>query len=120
MSELWPMDAGTNLERGPTQPLRSFKCLLLMPFEDHLDRVAALIKSTVIEVFDRFRNFGLEYYAASTDWIGSPLLASHEALYLNARGPPRQRRIASSKDKFWRITTKCGGMLEIGCDRLIA
>ena len=73
MSELWPMDARTNLERGPTQPLRSFKCLLLMPFEDRLDRVAALIKSTVIEVFDRFRNFGFGELRRihRLDWITS-------------------------------------------------
>jgi len=73
MSQVWPLDVGSKLNRGPTEPLRPFKCLLLMPFESRFDKVADVVRSTVLEVFAEFRNFPFEElpHIKRLDWVTS-------------------------------------------------
>jgi hypothetical protein len=54
MSELWPLDVRARLERAAPEPIRPFKCLLLMPFEGRFDRVSEVIESEVRNVINRF------------------------------------------------------------------
>jgi hypothetical protein len=73
MSELWPQDVKTTLDRGPIEEHRPFKCLLLMPFEGRFDAVADLLKNSVIEVVDGFKAFGFEELprVQRLDWVTS-------------------------------------------------
>lgn len=73
MSQLWPLDVKLNLERGPVESLRPSRCLLLMPFESRFNSIADLIKSTVSEVLERFKNFGFEPLPQirRLDWVTS-------------------------------------------------
>ena len=47
MSELWPLDVRARLDAGPVDAIRSFRCVLLMPFEGRFDKIAEVIKSSV-------------------------------------------------------------------------
>src|SRR5689334_7469547 len=73
MSELWPLDVKKRLDRGPVEPMRSFRCLLLMPFEGRFNTVAEVIKTTVSDVFERFKSFGFEQLpnVQRLDWVTS-------------------------------------------------
>jgi|SRR5579871_1577563 len=73
MSELWPRDVKETLDRGPIEPLRPFKCLLLMPFEGRFNAIANLIKETVVEVLDGYKAFPFEELPRiqRLDWVTS-------------------------------------------------
>lgn len=73
MSELWPLDVKVKLDRGPIEALRPFRCLLLMPFESRFNAVADVVKTTVSEIFERFKNFGFEQLpqVQRLDWVTS-------------------------------------------------
>jgi hypothetical protein len=73
MSELWPLDVKMKLDQGPVEPLRPFRCLLLMPFESRFNAVADLIKATVSEVVEGFKGFGFEPLPQiqRLDWVTS-------------------------------------------------
>lgn len=60
MSEVWPLDVKNRLSRAAIDPLRPFKCVLLMPFEARFDQVAEIIKKSVSVVVEKF---GLEHPA---------------------------------------------------------
>ena len=73
MSELWPLDVKMKLDQGPVEPLRPFRCLLLMPFESRFNAVADLIRATVSEVVEQFKGFGFEPlpHVQRLDWVTS-------------------------------------------------
>jgi hypothetical protein len=73
MSELWPLDVITKLDRGPVGPLRPFKCLLLMPFEGRFNAVAEVIHSVVNEVFNVLKSYLFDElpFVKRLDWVTS-------------------------------------------------
>lgn len=55
MSLIWPLDVKNALQAAPSEDIRPFKCLLLMPFEDRFNTVADLLRQVVEFVNDKFR-----------------------------------------------------------------
>jgi hypothetical protein len=53
MTEVWPLDARKRLAATATDAMRPFRCLLLMPFQEKFDEVAAIIHDTVSEAISR-------------------------------------------------------------------
>ncbi len=53
MTEVWPLHVRTRLAGTPTDAIRPFRCLLLMPFQEQFDDVAAIIHDTVSEVISQ-------------------------------------------------------------------
>src|SRR5215469_9583037 len=70
MSELWPLDVRARLERAAPEPIRPFKCLLLMPFEGRFDRVSEVIESEIRNVTSRFQLDNLPEIKR-LDWVTS-------------------------------------------------
>jgi hypothetical protein len=70
MSELWPLDVRARLEKAPLEPVRPFKCLLLMPFGGRFDRVSEVIESEVKNVINRFPMDNLPLIQR-LDWVTS-------------------------------------------------
>jgi len=73
MSELWPLDVRSRLKTGPSDPIRPFRCVLLMPFEPRFDTVASVIKSTVEAVIQGIpgSGFGDAPRIDRLDWVTS-------------------------------------------------
>lgn len=73
MSEIWPKDTQNRLIESAVNPIRPFKCLLLMPFEGRFNQVAEIIKnetSNTINYFHRAFNFNLPEIER-LDWVTS-------------------------------------------------
>jgi len=70
MSEVWPADVRLTRDGGPNEPIRPFNSLLLMPFEPRFDKVADVIRSTVLE---ESKNLGFEELpnVKRLDWVVS-------------------------------------------------
>jgi hypothetical protein len=56
MTEVWPLDAKKRLSTAASDTIRPFRCVLLMPFGEQFDEVAAVIHDTVSEEISRFGN----------------------------------------------------------------
>lgn len=52
MSDIWPFDVKRKMSYAVAEPIRTFNCLLLMPFENRFDQVADIIKNTVLKVLE--------------------------------------------------------------------
>lgn len=73
MSRVWPYDVKVNEPFIPIDPLRPFKCLLLMPFKPQFAVVAELLKSWVDELAEELlAPYGLQLpQIKRLDWINS-------------------------------------------------
>ncbi len=70
MSEVWPFDVHKRLEGAPTEAIRPFKCLLLMPFGGRFDRIAEEIRQTVTTVVAAEFRMDLPH-VQRLDWVDS-------------------------------------------------
>ena len=77
MSELWPLDVRARLERAPPEPIRPFRCLLLMPFEGRFDRVAEVIEPEIRNVTRHFQPDTLPEIER-LDWVTSSNVIQRE------------------------------------------
>ena len=77
MSEVWPLDVRARLETASPEPIRAFKCVLLMPFEGRFDRVSQVIESEVRSVTNRFPLDDLPQIKR-LDWVTSSNVIQQE------------------------------------------
>jgi hypothetical protein len=54
MSQVWPFDEKLRLSNAVADPIRPFKCLILMPFEKRFDQIANIIKEVVLEMVSHY------------------------------------------------------------------
>jgi hypothetical protein len=71
MTEVWPSDVNRRLLGASTDALRPPRLLLLMPFQDRFDDIAALIHDTALEVFEQFKDFFALPQIDRLDWVTS-------------------------------------------------
>jgi hypothetical protein len=71
MSYVWPLDAKEALLNSAKNPLRPFKCVMLMPFEARFNQVADVIRQTVEGVVNSFADqFGMQQpIITRLDWV---------------------------------------------------
>lgn len=73
MAEVWPFDEKMRLESAPSEAIRPFRCLLLMPFAARFSQIAEILKDTVHEIVTQFTVlFGPDLpHIKRVDWITS-------------------------------------------------
>jgi hypothetical protein len=71
MTEVWPLDARKRLAGAARDAVRPFRCLLLMPFQEQFDEVAAVIHDTVSEAVSRIADPGRLPHIERLDWVTS-------------------------------------------------